>query len=58
METTAFVRGICIGMVAGAIVGTMASPRPKFRKTAVGRAMQQMGNAVDSAVDSVNQMVK
>ena len=31
----------------------MVIPRPKTRKTAVGKAMQRMGNAVDSALETV-----
>ena len=53
MNMTAFLRGVCVGMVAGALVGVMVIPRPKTRKTAVGKAMQRMGNAVDSALETV-----
>lgn len=38
---------------AGALVEVMVIPRPKTRKTAVGKAMQRMGNAVDSALETV-----
>ena len=45
------------GMAAGIMVGVTAEmivcPRPKCRKTAVGKAMQRMGNAVDSALETV-----
>ena len=45
------------GMAAGIMVGVTAEmivcPRPKCRKTAVGQAMQRMGNAVDSALETV-----
>ena len=45
------------GMAAGILVGVTAElivcPRPKCRKTAVGQAMQRMGNAVDSALETV-----
>ena len=44
---------VCVGMVAGALVEVMVIPRPKTRKTAVGKAMQRMGNAVDSALETV-----
>ena len=40
-------------VVAGALVEVMVIPRPKTRKTAVGKAMQRMGNAVDSALETV-----
>lgn len=58
MCTTTFVRGICVGMVAGAVVELIASPRPQKRKTAVGKVMQRMGNAMDSAMDTVTDMMK
>ena len=45
------------GMAAGILVGVTAelivSPRPKCRKTAVGQAMQRMGNALDTAMEAV-----
>ena len=40
------------GMAAGIMVGVTAEmivcPRPKCRKTAVGQAMQRMGNATET----------
>ena len=36
-------------MVAGAMMDMAAHPGPKVRKTAVGKAMQRLGNAMDSA---------
>ena len=53
MNLTAFLRGVCVGMVAGAAVDMAAHPCPKPRKTAVGKAMQRLGNAMDSAWVSV-----
>lgn len=45
------------GMSAGILVGVTAElivcPRPKCRKTAVGQAMQRMGNALDTAMEAV-----
>lgn len=45
------------GMTAGIMVGLTAEvivcPRPKCRKTAVGQAMQRMGNALDTVVVTV-----
>ena len=49
MNMTAFLRGVCVGMVAGAAADMAAHPYPKARKTAVGKAMQRLGNAMDSA---------
>jgi len=45
------------GMTAGIMVGLTAEVivclRPKCRKTAVGQAMQRIGNALDSVVVTV-----
>ena len=56
MNMTAFLRGVCVGMVAGAAADMAAHPYPKVRKTAVGKAMQRMGNALDSALVTVTSM--
>lgn len=53
MKIPAFVGGLCVGMVAGAMLDMAAHPGPKVRKTAVGKAMQRLGNAMDSAWVSV-----
>ena len=53
MNMTAFLRGVCVGMVAGAAADMAAHPYPKARKTAVGKAMQRMGNGMDQALESV-----
>ena len=52
MNMTAFLRGVCVGMVAGA-----AHPYPKPRKTVVGKAMQRVGNTLDSALVTVTSML-
>ena len=57
MNMTAFLRGVCVGMVAGAMMDMAAHPGPKVRKTAVGKAMQRMGNALDSALVTVTSML-
>ena len=57
MNMTAFLRGVCVGMVAGAAADVAAHPYPKARKTAVGKAMQRMGNALDSALVTVTSML-
>ena len=57
MNMTAFLRGVCVGMVAGAAVDMAARPYPKSRKTVVGKAMQRMGNALDSALVTVTSML-
>ena len=43
--------------VAGAAADMAAHPYPKARKTAVGKAMQRMGNALDSALVTVTSML-
>jgi len=58
MKLGSFTWGLGVGMLAGVVVDMVASPWPKTRKTTVGKAMQRMGNAVDSAVDGVNAMMK
>ena len=57
MNMTAFLRGVCVGMVAGAAADMAARPYPKARKTAVGKAMQRMGNALDSALVAVTSLL-
>lgn len=57
MNMTAFLRGVCVGMVAGAAADMAAHPYPKARKTAAGKAMQRMGNALDSALVTVTSML-
>ena len=54
MNMPAFFRGLIVGMVAGAAVDMMASGTQKYRKTTVGKAMQRMGNAMDSALDDIS----
>ena len=56
-HTGSYLCGMGLGLVAGAIVGAAMLSRPETRKTAVGKAMQRVGNAVDSAVESVSDMM-
>ena len=58
MQMTTFWRGVGVGMMTGVVMGVMVPPRPKARKTTMGQAMQRMGNAVDSALDTVTGMMK
>ncbi|MBQ9647832.1 MAG: hypothetical protein IJV43_05675 [Oscillospiraceae bacterium] len=50
METTAFLRGMGAGAVAGAAIGAMVAVNRKAMRTGVGRAMQQAGAAMDTAL--------
>lgn len=52
-KTGAFLWGLAAGMVASAMIEIVVLPRPRPRKTAVGKAMQRMGNAMDQALESV-----
>lgn len=54
MNIPVFFRGLVIGMVAGAAVDMMACSTQKRRKTAVGKAMQRVGNAMDTALDDIS----
>ena len=56
-KTGAFLWGLAAGMVAGAMIEIVVLPRPRPRKTAVGKAMQRMGNALDSALVTVTSML-
>lgn len=58
MNTATFVRGACVGMVAGVVADMIVNPRPQSRKTTVGKAMQRMGNAMDSAMDAITSMMQ
>ena len=53
MKNTGFWCGMSAGIVVGAAVGMMVSPGRKTMKTCVGRAVQKMGCAMDSALDSL-----
>ena len=52
-KTGTFLWGLAAGMVAGAMLEIIILPRPRPRRTAVGKAMQRMGNAMDQALESV-----
>ena len=49
MRTTAFLRGMGAGAVAGAVLGALAVSGRGSVKTGVGRAMRRVGYAVDAA---------
>ena len=56
-RTGSYLCGMGAGLMVGAIVGAAMLSRPEARKTAVGKTMQKLGNAVDSAVESVAGMM-
>jgi hypothetical protein len=45
------------GLLVGAVVCAAVLSRPESRKSAVGKTMQRVGNAVDQAVESVADMM-
>ena len=50
MKTSSFLRGMGAGMLAGATLGALAAMKRDTMRTGVGRAMQQAGAAMDSAL--------
>ena len=57
MFDTDFLRGMCVGLVVGAIAEKAVMPKPRSMKTSVGKKMEAVGNAVDSAVDSLSRNI-
>ncbi len=49
METTAFLRGMGAGAVAGAAIGAVVAMNRTAMRTGIGRAMQKAGVAMDNA---------
>jgi len=58
MKLSSFIWGLGVGMVAGVAVDMVAFPLPKARKAAVGKAVQRVGDAVDSAMDDVSRKIQ
>lgn len=58
MDLPAFAKGMCVGMVAGVMLDMVTAPRPQKRKTAVGKALQRVGNAMDQTISDVRHMMK
>lgn len=52
-HTGFYLCGMGAGLLLGAAVSAAVLARPETRKTAVGKTMQRLGNAVDQAVESV-----
>ena len=57
MHCAAFMRGMGAGLMVGAVVCAAVLSAPESRKSAVGKTMQRVGNAVDQAVESVADMM-
>ncbi len=54
-HTGSYLCGMGAGLLVGAMVGAVIFTQPEARKTAVGKAMQRVGSAVDQAVESVSE---
>lgn len=54
MKISAFCRGLLIGAAVGIAIDMMGCATQTRRKTTVGKAMQRMGNAMDSALDDIS----
>ncbi len=54
MERNRFLRGVGLGMLAGAVVGMMVSPGKKELKHTANRAAQAVSNAADSFSNAIN----
>ncbi len=53
METAAFLRGMGAGLAVGAAIGLVVEANRTSMKTGVGRTMQHMGSAMDTAVHNM-----
>ena len=53
MEHNHFMRGVGIGMIAGAVVGMIVSPGKKELKRTADRAVRAVGNAADNLSDAI-----
>lgn len=51
---TDFMRGICVGALAGAAVEILMLANGKSARTRAGNTMRAMGNAVDDVVDNIS----
>ena len=51
---TDFLRGICVGALAGAAVEALMLGGDCSAKTRAGHTMRAMGNAVDDVVDNIS----
>lgn len=54
MMNTEFLRGICVGAVAGVAAELLMMNYNKSSKTRAGNTMRAMGNAVDDVVDNIS----
>ena len=50
MSQCRFLWGMAAGVAVGVLGELLVCPHPKCRKTAAGKAMQRMGNALDTVM--------
>jgi hypothetical protein len=50
-----FLRGVGLGMLAGAVVGMVVSPGKEELKQTANKAVQAVGSAADTLSDAINQ---
>jgi gas vesicle protein len=48
MTKTGFVKGMTIGVMAGAAIGMVMAPRGKNSKSAAGKALKAAGEVIDN----------
>lgn len=53
MEHNHFMRGVGLGMLAGAVVGMMVSPGKKELKRTANKAAQAVSNAADNISNAI-----
>lgn len=54
MERSRFMRGVGLGMLAGAVVGMMVSPGKNEIKQTANKAVQAVSNAADNISNAIN----
>lgn len=54
MEHNHFMRGVGLGMLAGAVVGMVVSPGKKELKRTANKAVQAVSTAADNISDAMN----
>ena len=53
MKNVNFVKGIGLGMLAGAMLSTLMMPRRKSLKSSAGKAIKAAGEVVDSITSAM-----
>ena len=53
-----FCKGLLLGIGMGIAAEWLMMPHPRSRHTSVGKAMEKMGNAVDSALENISDYMR